>query len=110
MSAPHDTPRLTAAAHDVLAERRRQIEAEGYTARHDDMHRNGELARAGASYALCAALRRVADLDRVLSLWPFAREGFKHQDARASLVAAGALILAEIERIDRATARQGDSA
>ncbi len=100
---------LNAAARDVLAERRRQIEAEGYTPEHDDTHRLGELARAGAAYALCGALRRVGDLDQAVSLWPFEREAFKHPDERASLVAAGALILAEIERLDRAavTRREG---
>ncbi|WP_062111086.1 hypothetical protein [Aureimonas sp. AU40] len=101
MSPLADTPSLTRAARDVLAERRRQIEAEGYTPEHDDTHRLGELARAGAAYAVCTGLRRVGDLDRAMSLWPFEPESFKHQDDRASLVAAGALILAEIERLDR---------
>ncbi|WP_193752907.1 hypothetical protein [Aureimonas ureilytica] len=48
---------LNAAARDVHAKRRRQIEAQGYMALHDDMHRRGELARAGAAYALSAAPR-----------------------------------------------------
>lgn len=102
MSAPDDTPKMSPGTRDVLIERQRQIDAEGYTARHDDMHRHGELARAGAAYALSAAPRRVGELDRALSLWPFDRESFKHQDARACLVVAAALLLAEIDRLDRA--------
>ena len=44
----------TQAASDVLAERARQIAAEGWTPEHDDEHDGGELARAGAAYALMA--------------------------------------------------------
>ncbi len=40
---------LTDAARDVLAERQRQISAEGSTPEHDDAHSFGELARAGAA-------------------------------------------------------------
>jgi hypothetical protein len=36
----------------IAAERRRQIEAEGWSAAHDDQHVNGELAGAAAAYAL----------------------------------------------------------
>lgn len=45
---------LTQAALDVLAERRRQIEAEGWTPEHDDEHSNGELSDAAGCYALVA--------------------------------------------------------
>src|SRR5690606_39870520 len=41
----------TGAARDVLAERRRQIEAEGWTPEHDDEHSTQELAFAAACYA-----------------------------------------------------------
>jgi len=37
---------MTKAALDVLAERRRQIEAEGWTPEHDDEHDAGALALA----------------------------------------------------------------
>ena len=45
----------TQAEHDVLAERRRQVEAEGWTPEHDDAHDDGSLALAGAAYAVHAA-------------------------------------------------------
>lgn len=37
---------MSKATDDVLAERRRQIEAEGWTDEHDDAHEVGELAAA----------------------------------------------------------------
>lgn len=94
----------TAAAHDVLVERRRQIEAEGWTPEHDDEHDGGELACAAAAYALDAGDK----LDqRPPDFWPWyggrPREvrWWKPSDRRRNLVKAGALILAEIERLDR---------
>lgn len=46
---------LTAAAHDVLAERRRQVDVEGWTIDHDDKHANGEMASAAACYVTAPA-------------------------------------------------------
>jgi hypothetical protein len=37
-------PALNAAAHDVIAERRRQVDVEGWTAEHDDSHVSDEIA------------------------------------------------------------------
>jgi len=105
----------TAAARDVLAERKRQIEVEGFDAAHDDEHDAGELVTAGACYALNAACllnpyNGVA-LDDPPYEWPeeWDRSWWKPQTdpdyARRDLVKAGALILAEIERFDRDMAR-----
>lgn len=92
----------TQAASDVLAERARQIAAEGWTPEHDDEHDGGELARAGAAYALMAD--REIHLKRKMTpgWWPWAVAWWKPKDRRSDLVRAGALILAEIERLDRA--------
>ena len=86
------------AAQDVLAERRRQIEAEGWTPEHDDEHSVGELAKAAACYALVSA---GFNPDAIITVWPWHRLWWKPSDKRRSLVKAGALILAEIERLDR---------
>ena len=86
---------------DVAAERRRQIEAEGWTPEHDDEHVAGELATAGASYALVAVGYGLL----ALRTWPWPA-GLKPNTPRRDLVKAGALILAEIERLDRMTERQ----
>jgi len=94
LAAAPKPPVMTRAATDVLAERQRQVEAEGWTIEHDDQHRNGELATAAACYAEPKGLYNFA--------WPWDREWWKPKDRRRDLVRAGALILAEIERLDRA--------
>jgi len=94
---------LTAAARDVLAERQRQIEAEGWTPEHDDQHREGEMAEAAAAYASESA----APHGGLPMCWPWAKEWWKPAYPRRNLVKAGALILAEIERLDRAAQKKG---
>ena len=92
----------------VLAERRRQVSEEWWTPQHDDKHTEGEIARAGACYAYMAGAgddgRRHVLATGVPYLWPWSREWWKPTDRRRDLVKAGALILAEIERLDRASA------
>lgn len=106
---------------DVQAERRRQITAEGWTPEHDDEHDSGELAAAGAAYALHAAdhlnpYSQGDGGDEAPSCWPWhdgiagRGEGpektepawWKPSTPRRDLVKACALALAEIERLDRA--------
>ena len=96
--------RLSRAAQDVLAERQRQVEQEGWTPGHDDQHDNGELAAAAACYARESRLIEPLEQKRKWNppmIWPWAREWWKPSDRRRMLVKAGALILAEIERLDR---------
>ncbi|HCG0175199.1 TPA: hypothetical protein NI942_003252 [Pseudomonas aeruginosa] len=83
---------------DVQAERRRQITAEGWTPEHDDLYCAAELPRAAAAYILNGAN------DEAPAIWPFVTKWWKPRDARSNYVRAGALILAEIERLDRAAA------
>ncbi|MCK1826001.1 hypothetical protein MX655_10660 [Pseudomonas aeruginosa] len=94
---------------DVQAERRRQVEAEGWTPEHDDQHSHGQMARAAACYALAGSS---APNDGTAALlvslaWPWDQQWWKPTSARRDLVKACALALAEIERLDRATATQG---
>lgn len=99
---------LTPAARDVLAERRRQVEVEGWDADHDDEHNHGELAGAAAAYATLHSHLRpevVVDEELMQLLWPFSPAWLKPTGPRRDLVKAGALILAEIERLDREAAR-----
>lgn len=89
---------------DIALERRRQVETEGWAEGHDDHHDMGELALAGAAYAAHAASRFAsADWLRrsINTLWPWSKSWFKPRDARHDLVRAGALIVAEIDRLDR---------
>jgi len=101
---------------DVVAERERQKTAEGWTPEHDDKHDDGSLGAAAACYTMHSAieagiasgkLERYADpvrpFDRfVPDYWPWDKDWWKPKGGRRNLVKAGALILAEIERLDRA--------
>lgn len=99
-TSAHGTPEApqTAAARDVLAERQRQVEQEGWTSAHDDAYVDGQLASAAVAYTQAYTPYLVP------SSWPWAVEWFKAGDDRRNMVKAGALILAEIERLDRAAA------
>jgi hypothetical protein len=90
----------TQAARDVLAERQRQVSAEGWTPEHDDEHDEGEMASAAAAYAAHSCGWNDS---AVRDLWPpqWHLRWLKTSTPRRDLVKAGALILAEIERIDR---------
>lgn len=101
----------TQALQDVIAERRRQIESEGWTTDHDDQHLDGAMSQAAACYASAASAGlkertpadvygRVADSGRY---WPWQKKWWKPTSPRRDLVKAAALIVAEIERIDRAS-------
>lgn len=89
----------------IAAERQRQIEEEGWTLEHDDSHGEDELAMAAACYALPAGVRRWQFGSRgpilLRSLWPWEPKWFKRSDRKRELVKAGALIAAEIDRLER---------
>lgn len=98
---------LTAAARDVLAERQRQIRAEGWTPEHDDRYQTGQLATAAGCYAMFTLAYPAGD---PVGYWPWLPEWWKPSaEPRRNLIKAAALILAEIERLDRAAQRQGDA-
>ncbi len=92
-----------AAARDVVAERQRQKDVEEWSEDHDDEHDDEALALAAAWYALPDVVRSALDVND-MSPWPqtWDLSYFKPGNRRRELVKAGALILAEIERIDRA--------
>ena len=114
------------AIHDVIAERQRHLNIEGWSAAHDDEHDNGEMARAAACYAIAGGsddytrhgrnpndppnvklLREYENLafTRLRELWPWHWVWWKPKDRRRDLVRAAALIIAEIERLDRLAQR-----
>lgn len=93
----------------IAAERKRQIYVEGYTSEHDDAHRDGSIARAAACYASTAAAQvTTAQLLPdcfVHKDWPWQRNDFSaSKDPIRNLVKAGALIAAEIDRLQRLAA------
>ncbi|RDT35831.1 ead/Ea22-like family protein [Citrobacter freundii] len=83
---------------DVISERQRQQSVEGWTPEHDNAYQNSELADAAACYAIHAHNQGFS----TPAHWPWSPDWWKQSGARRDLVKAGALILAEIERIDRA--------
>lgn len=102
---------LSNACADVIAERRRQVEAEGWTPEHDDReHWLGDLALAASVYARYGVgdvvIRSRHPAGRPPKKWPWADEWWKPSTPRRDLVKAAALLLAEIERIDREAARR----
>lgn len=88
----------------IAQERERQIEKEGFTFKHDDNWDDDELANAAACYALNYKFsdKQIWDRPLVDLIWPFAPDEFKPEVCRIrNLVKAGALIVAEIERLQR---------
>lgn len=114
----------------IEEERKRQVEEEGWTAKHDDKHTDGELAEAAAVYAAYAKSidmpiedeqlyftsanepgfkieQRMPDGTRVLvdkaHRWPFSPQWYKPtpENRVRELAKAGALIAAEIDRLQR---------
>lgn len=92
------------AIEDVINERERQIAVEGWAPAHDDRYQAGELPRAAACYALhgCAPQQD----DGCSSQWPFPAAWWKPGAPRRNLVKAAALLIAEIERLDRDAKRR----
>lgn len=84
----------------IFTERRRQINKEGWSTVHDDLdHEEGTLAAAAACYAGRAFGKRKS---RPPAGWPWSDEWWKPKTPRRDLIRAGALIVAEIEKLDRA--------
>lgn len=94
----YSTRDATRVIDEIRQERVRQIKVEGWTAEHDDEHSSGEMAKAAACYALDAAR---AQEYRERSYWPWDWSWWKPRTPRKNLIRAAALIVAEIERIDR---------
>ncbi len=89
------------ATEDVIDERARQKTVEGWDEKHDDEQEvDGALATAAACYAWAASCHPHHP-DAVPIEWPWDVKWWKPKDRRRDLVRAGALIIAEIERLDR---------
>ena len=95
----------------IKDERERQVSQEGWTAGSDDKHQpEGQLALAAACYALPERVRNISrpGLSAFLHMfWPWHEAWWKPtpNDRVRELVKAGALIAAEIDRLQRKCAR-----
>ncbi len=107
---------MNKALEDIAAERQRQIDEEGWKLGHDDKHDRGQMACAAACYAFIGSIgesiararliqsagRNHYGIASVISMmWPWGLDWWKPTSPRRDLVKAGALIVAEIERLDR---------
>jgi hypothetical protein len=109
----------------IAAERRRQIDAEGYDEAHDDRHQAGELIDAARCYAYAAQVAEWADLGDWFGLdaegrinlpapinarWPWSLQDWKPAgDPVRDLTKAGALIAAEVDRLLRKAVRDASA-
>ncbi len=105
----------------IVKERKRQVEEEGYSGKHDERHRYGELGRAAACYASPELLYRKMDYANSFEFddpFPFlgkydkritwkggnvkqAPKKFSKRKRINLLAKAGALCAAEIDRLQR---------
>ncbi|EAC1404453.1 hypothetical protein APX81_06730 [Escherichia coli] len=90
--------KLSKAMRDVVEERARQKD-KGFTSEHDDYYEGEELARAASCYLMARDIS--VSKAGVPFEWPWHAQRWKPHTRRHNLVKAGALILAEIERLDR---------
>lgn len=92
---------MPSGAEKIVRERQRQITEEGYTHKHDQGHTAGELARAAACYTdFVAEQLEGGHWDEPHPFWPWDPRYWKPgPDEVSTLVKAGALIAAEIDRI-----------
>lgn len=91
---------MTKVIEEIAAERHRQIFDEDWSYEHDNAHIAGQLADAAACYAWNAGggmYFRSGPSDN----WPWDRRWWKPTNPRRDLIKAAALIVAEIERLDR---------
>ena len=113
----------------IREERRRQIEEEGWTTEHDDEHGGADLARAAACYAIPPEMRESSGrfgwgsvvMKLVNLLWPWWESPARGapfmnwwkptpEDRIRELTKSGALVAAEIERLQRAALPREETA
>lgn len=96
----------------IAKERDRQVTEEGWTSGHDQEHDRGELALASAAYASAELYRRTTSegYNNTPHIWPWTASSWKPtpKDRVRELVKAGALIAAEIDRLNLANGQIED--
>lgn len=86
----------------IATERQRQISVEGWTPAHDDEHRDGEMLRAAVVYIWHGTMMGPSFEGGLPLGWPWDAKWWKPRDRRSNLIRAGALCLAEHDRLVRA--------
>lgn len=85
---------------EINAERIRQINEEGHEEEYDDAYEKGELRAAAGAY-VTSGIGGLWPISGPPLSWPFNEKWWKPKNARRDLIRAAALIVAEIERLDR---------
>jgi hypothetical protein len=98
-----ESPMFKSGVSLITEERQRQIEVEGWNEEHDDFQAVEELAFAAACYAIPESSRIYLKSNEKPNLWLWEKEWWKPtpNDRIKELVKAGALIAAEIDRLQR---------
>jgi len=91
----------TSAYEMIKEERWRQIHEEHRTAEIDDHHIKCELLLAATTYENCIYTKEIHGEIVAAITWPWHKKWFKPKNHVANLVRAGALVEAEIDRINR---------
>ena len=97
---------LSKAVDDIVAERQR-LEDLGLPPK-NRRYRPSDLPKAAAAYAL-AGVQRFANEGWPELFWPWPKRRFRPGRPRDNLVRAAALIIAEIERLDRLAGGPGST-
>lgn len=91
----------------IRDERKRQIDDEMYSEDHDTLHQYGELLDAAICYCLTeyndyGLFERPIHVEKLINvIWPWGQEYWKPKDKLRNLIRAGALIAAELDRLNR---------
>lgn len=91
-------------AMQIFDERNRQVLDEGFDEKHDSEHSQGELIQAAIAYALADSDNNVAGMGQnteAYAWFPWDMQDWKPSNRIHNLVKAGALIAAEIDRLQK---------
>lgn len=104
---PLPSMKFSVGAKAITAERLRQITREGFTPDLDMRYTAGELLSAAKAYLTAANRRQTGhhgdtpEDEAMICEWPWEPETFRPVSYRRDLEKAGALLAAEIDRLDR---------
>ena len=87
----------TAIIDEIRKERERQVTDEGFLTENDDKYAQLQLIKATIAYCVSATDDRLS----AMCWWPWHEGTFKPTTPRRDLIKAAALLVAEIERLDR---------
>lgn len=90
--------------NERIRQRNPQPHGEGYSDERDDGYRYSQLTDAAISYCLASVAGSLVAKNPP-PRWPWSVEAWKPKDRRSNLVRAAALLIAEIDRQDRASKR-----